>query len=372
MKPLEGLLVLAFEQAVAAPVCTSRLADAGARVIKVERPEGDFSRGYDKVVRGESAYFVWCNRGKQSAVLDIKSPEDSALIHRILAKADVFVQNLAPGAAARAGYDAEELRRTYPRLIVCDISGYGEDGPYRDMRAYDLMVQAESGLASITGTHHAPGRVGVSACDIGTGMFAHAKILEALIRRGRTGEGSAISVSLFGAMADWMGVPLLHHDSGAKPWPRIGLGHPLIAPYGAYPVKDGGLLMIAVQNDREWQRLAREVLNRNDLADRDDLKRNMDRVNFRAELDAAIAGVFAAETRAALVARIKAADIAFANVNEVKDLAEHPQLKRITVGSPAGPILIVAPAASYRGEPVELGPVPGLGEHTALVRRDFR
>ena len=371
MKALDGLLVLAFEQAVAAPYCTSRLADAGARVIKVERPEGDFSRGYDKVVRGESAYFVWCNRGKQSAVLDIKDPTDSALIHRILGKADVFVQNLAPGAAARSGYGSEELRRKYPRLVTCDISGYGEDGPYRDMRAYDLMVQAESGLASITGTHHAPGRVGVSACDIGTGMFAHAKILEALIRRGRTGTGSAIAVSLFSAMADWMGVPLLHHDSGAKPWPRIGLGHPLIAPYGAYPVKDGGLLMIAVQNDREWQRLAGEVLRRPDLAERENLKRNMDRVNFRAELDEAIATVFAGETRAALNERIKAADIAFANVNEVKDLAVHPQLKRIEVGTPIGPVSIVAPAARFRDEEVALGPVPGLGEHTDLVRREF-
>jgi itaconate CoA-transferase len=370
MKPLDGLLVIAFEQAVAAPVCTSRLADAGARVVKVERPEGDFSRGYDKVVNGESAYFVWCNRGKQSAVLDIKDAQDSALIHRILSKADVFVQNLAPGAAARSGYGSEALRQKYPRLITCDISGYGEDGPYRDMRAYDLMVQAESGLASITGTHHAPGRVGVSACDIGTGMFAHAKILEALIRRGRTGTGSAIAVSLFSAMADWMGVPLLHQDHG-KTWPRIGLGHPLIAPYGAYPVQDGGLLMIAVQNDREWQRLARDVLQRPDLAERENLRRNMDRVNFRAELDDAIADVFASQPRAALVERINAADIAFANVNEVKDLAVHPQLRRTTVGTPIGPVSIVAPAANFRDEAVALGPVPGLGEHTELVRREF-
>jgi len=369
-KPLDGILVLAFEQAVAAPYCTCRLADAGARVIKVERPEGDFARGYDKVVNGESAYFVWLNRGKQSVVLDIKNPNDSALLHRILGRADVFVQNLAPGAAERSGYGSGSLRQKYPRLITVDISGYGEDGPYRDLRAYDLMVQAESGLASITGTHHAPGRVGVSACDIGTGMYAHAKVLEALIRRATTGEGSAITVSLFGAMADWMGVPLLHQDHG-RDWPRIGLGHPLIAPYGAYPVQDGGLLMISVQNDREWQRLARDVLRRPDLAEREALKRNMDRVGHRAEIDAAITAVFAALTRSELVERIKAADIAFANVNTVKDLAVHPQLKRTTVGTPAGEVSIVAPAASFRGEPVELGPVPALGEHTALVRREF-
>ena len=370
MKPLDGLLVVAFEQAVAAPVCTSRLADAGARVIKVERPEGDFARGYDKVVKGESAYFIWCNRGKQSAVLDIKSPTDSALIHRILAKADVFVQNLMPGATARSGYGSDELRRKYPRLITCDISGYGEDGPYRDLKAYDLMVQAESGLASITGTHHAPGRVGVSATDIGTGMFAHAKILEALVRRGRSGEGSAITVSLFSAMADWMGVPLLNHEYGGS-WPRIGLGHPMVVPYGAYEVKDGGLLMIAVQNDREWQRFATQILRRPDLAAREDLKRNIQRVEHRAELDRAIAQVFAAETRAALVERCRAGDIAFANVNEVKDLASHPQLRRVTVGTPIGPVSIAAPAAAFRGEPVELGPVPALGEHTELIRGEF-
>ena len=233
--PLSGVLVVALEQAVAAPYASSRLADAGARVIKIERPEGDFARGYDRAAKGEASYFVWLNRGKESLVLDIKDPADKALLERIVAKADVFIQNLAPGAAARAGLGSADLRRKHPQLITCDISGYGDDNPYRDMRAYDMLVQAESGLAAVTGGVDEPARVGVSVCDVGAGMYAHAAILEALIARGRTGEGEAIQVSLFDAMADWMTVPLLHSDYAGKAPTRVGLRHPSITPYESFP-----------------------------------------------------------------------------------------------------------------------------------------
>ena len=235
-RPLDGLLVLALEQAVAAPYCSSRLADAGARVIKIERAEGDFARGYDRAARGMASYFVWLNRGKQSLVADIKDPGDAALLHRILARADVFIQNLLPGAAERAGFGADALRAAHPRLITVDISGYGDEGPYAAMKSYDMLVQAETGLAAITGGPEAPSRVGVSVCDIAAGMYAHQAVLEALIRRGRTGEGAAIKVSLFDGMADWMTVPLLQHEGGDTP-KRIGLAHTSISPYGAFKTR---------------------------------------------------------------------------------------------------------------------------------------
>src|SRR5262245_51328568 len=238
-RPLEGLLVVALEQAVAAPYCSCRLADAGARVIKIERPEGDFARGYDKAVKGLASYFVWLNRGKESLTLDIKNRDDAALLHRILARADVFIQNLLPGAAGRAGFGSEALRKQHPRLITVDISGYGEDGPYAEMKAYDMLIQAETGLASITGLPAGPGRVGVSVCDVAAGMYAHQAVLEALIKRGRTGRGSGIAVSLFDGLADWMTVPLLHHDYAGKAPTRTGLEHPSISPYRTYESADG-------------------------------------------------------------------------------------------------------------------------------------
>ena len=253
--PLEGILVVALEHAVAAPFCSSRLADAGARVIKIERPEGDFARAYDHVVHGESAYFVWLNRGKELIVLDIKDPGDAALLQRMTARADVFIQNLAAGAAERAGFGSAALRRRYPRLITCEISGYGDEGPYRDMKAYDLLIQCEAGLASITGVPERPGRVGVSVADIACGMYAHAGILQALFQRERTGEGSAIAVSLFDSLADWMTVPLLHYDYGGKAPERVGLRHPSIAPYGAFVTADGKQVVISIQNEREWRNL---------------------------------------------------------------------------------------------------------------------
>src|SRR3954462_8699421 len=263
--PLEGLLVVSLEQAVAAPTCSCRLSDAGARVIKIERPEGDFARGYDKLARGESAYFVWLNRGKESVVLDLTKGADKALLEKLLAKADVFIQNLKPGAIAKLGFAIDRLRRDYPKMICCSISGFGESGPYATRKSYDLLVQAESGLASVTGGPEAPSRVGVSVTDVASGMNAYEATLEAIIPRGRTGQGATISVSLFDAMADWMTVPLLHHEGGQSP-KRLGLAHPSIAPYGVFRSKDDIPILISIQNDREWRVLAAEVMGDGPLA----------------------------------------------------------------------------------------------------------
>src|SRR5215470_5589414 len=257
--PLSGLLVVSLEQAVAAPMCTSRLADAGARVIKIERPEGDFARGYDDLVHGECSYFVWLNRGKESVVLDLAKPADKALLAAMIGRADVFVQNLKPGAAAKLGFAIERLRREHPRLIVCSISGYGESGPYAQRKAYDLLIQAEAGLASVTGGPQGPARVGVSIVDVSAGMNAYEAILEALIARGRSRQGAELSISMFDAIADWMTVPLLQHEGGNTPR-RIGLAHPSIAPYGVFTTRDGADLLISIQSDREWRVLACEVL----------------------------------------------------------------------------------------------------------------
>lgn len=368
---LEGLLVVSMDQAVAAPYVASRLADGGARVIKVERPDGDFARSYDRVAKGQSAYFVWLNRGKESIALDIKDPEDAALLRNIIAKADVFIQNLAPGAAARAGFDSAELRQAFPRLITCDISGYGDEGPYRDMRAYDLLVQAESGLCSVTGTPDGPGRVGVSVCDIACGMAAHAAILEALFHRERTGEGRAIKSSLFDGMADWMTVPYLHEVYGGAAPQREGLHHPSIAPYGAYDTADGNQVVIAIQNQREWARLCAEVLQITDLADRPAFHDNVARVENRAALDAEIAAVFTKLSRDEIVTRLKAAKIAFGAVNSVADFAAHPQLRTMTVETPEGPLDMVAPPARVVDHSSALGPVPALDEHGRDIREEF-
>lgn len=374
-RPLEGLLVVAVEQAAAAPYVSSRLADAGARVIKIERPQGDFARGYDNAVFGDSTYFVWLNRGKESVILDYTQPEDAELLESLIAKADVLIQNLGPGAAKRAGFGWEEMRKRHPRLITCDITGYGEDGPYAAMRAYDLLVQAESGIASVTGTPEAPGRIGISACDIGTGMYAHAAVLEALLQRERTGEGSAIHVSLFDAMCDWMTVPLLHFDYAGTRWPRVGLSHPTIAPYGAFPV--GGALgqeqtvLIGVQNDGEWKRLAEQVLERGDLAEKPEYKTNGLRVEHRHALDAEIKSGLASMTLEEVRDRLRRAQIAFAAVNGVEELSKHPHLRRAEVVTSHGTAKIVAPPAIIRGEPRTLGAVPALGQHTESVRREF-
>jgi itaconate CoA-transferase len=368
---LEGVLVVALEQAVAAPFCTSRLADAGARVIKVERPEGDFARSYDDVADGESAYFVWVNRGKESICLNIKDSRDADLLRRILCEADIFIQNFAPGAAARAGFDANELRQANPRLITVDITGYGASGPYRDMKAYDLLVQCESGLASITGAPDQPGRVGVSVCDIACGMYAHAGILEALIERQRTGLGKGLSVSLFDALADWMTVPLLHQQYTGTAPARMGLNHPSIAPYGAYTCKGGAQLVIAIQNEREWIRFCADVLELQTLAEDAPYLTNIARCMNRAALDDKINSVFSNLTPQELERRLLQAKIAFGAVNSVADLVQHPQLRRTSVVTPSGMVELVAPPVKTSGEQYRLRPVPGLGEHTDSIRREY-
>ena len=369
-RPLEGLLVVALEQAVAAPLCSARLADAGARVIKIEREEGDFARGYDRVARGQSSYFVWLNRGKQSIVLDIKRAEDRALLERMIARADIFLQNLAPGAAARAGFDPAELQRRHPRLVACSITGYGESGPYRDMKAYDLLIQAETGLAELTGPPEAPGRVGVSVSDIAAGLNAYAAILEALVARERSGRGAVLSVSLFDATAEWMAVPLLHFDFGGKAPQRQGLRHPSIAPYGAFLAADGKEIVIAIQNEREWARFCAEILGDAALATDPRFSDNPRRVANRAALDAIVAEIFARETREALGRRLAASDIAFGNLNDVADFSRHPQLRRLIVPTPEGEITVPAPPALFAAE-APSGGVPALGEHGAAIRAEF-
>ena len=369
--PLEGNLVVSLEQAVAAPYCASRLADAGARVIKIERDVGDFARGYDSVVHGESSYFVWLNRGKESLVLDIKNADDLALLHRILRLADVFIQNLAPGAAARAGLGGEELHGRYPRLIVVDISGYGHEGPYADMKAYDLLVQAESGLCSVTGRPEGPGRVGVSVADIACGMYSYMAVLEALIARGRSGAGCVIRTSLFAAMADWMTVPLMHVDYGEGAPPRVGLNHPSIHPYGAYGTKGGNQILIAIQNEREFARLCADVLGHPELPDDARFASNQARCNHRAEFDAYIDAVFGTIERDELIQRLKDAGIAFGEVNDVAGLSRHPALRRSEIGTPTGPANIVAPPATIDGRTRGLGAVPAIGAHTEKIRREF-
>ncbi len=370
-KPLDGLLVVSLEQAVAAPYCSSRLADAGARVIKIERPEGDFARGYDSVVHGESAYFVWLNRGKESLVLNIKDEADAALLQNILSKADVFIQNLAPGAAARAGLGSDDLRAKNPRLITVDISGYGEEGPYADMKAYDLLVQAETGLSSVTGRPEGPGRVGVSACDISCGMYSYMAVLEALIERDLTGEGGAIRTSLFEGMADWMNVPLLTYDYSKKIPARVGLNHPSIAPYGAYPTQDGGEILISIQNEREFVRLAGGVLERPDMPEDEKFCSNEARCANRPALDEIIIGAFTSIERPKLTKRLRDAQIAFGEINDVAGLSAHPALRRVEVDSPTGPVTMAAPPATVNGEVRELGPVPGIGDHTDKIRKEF-
>ncbi len=371
MGALDGILVVALEQAVAAPLATARLAEAGARVLKIERAEGDFARGYDHVVHGESAYFVWLNRGKESVVLDIKQPDDAALVERMLSRADIFIQNLAPGAAARAGFGSADLRVRYPRLITCDISGYGETGPARDMKAYDLLIQCESGLASITGSAAEPGRVGVSVADIACGMNAHAAILEALIARATTGEGRAIAVSLFDSVADWMTVPLLHYDYGGAAPKRVGLKHPSIAPYGAFSCADGRHVVIAVQNEREWVRLCEVVLADGGMARDPRFLSNASRVSNRPALDAEVARVFGGLDVETAITRLREAGVAYGAVNDVAGLSRHAQLRRVTAGTPTGTVDLPAFPAIFAGQPSALPDVPALGSSTARVRAEF-
>ncbi len=371
MKDLDGLLAVSIEQAVAAPYASSRLADAGARVIKIERPEGDLARRYDAYVKGGSAYFVWLNRGKESICLDLKNRADLAILMRMIDAADIFIQNLIPGALERLGIAPARLRARNPGLIVCSISGYGSDGPRSHLKAYDLLVQAESGLCAINGTEHGPARVGVSVCDIAAGMTAFQAILQALIARGRTGEGRCIEVSLFHAIADWMNVPYLQHRYGGAAPRRMGLKHPSIAPYGAYACADGKSVLISIQNEREWRRLCSDVLGDAALAQRPGFSTNIERVANRAEVDGKIGGFFAQRSRKANIALLEAAGIAYGCLSDMDDLAAHPQNRFVTVRTEHGDVEMLAPGSYVEGNEAALGPVPATDEHGEVLRREF-
>ncbi len=370
-RDLEGVLVVSVEQAVAAPYASSRLADAGARVLKVERPEGDFARGYDALVQGESAYFVWLNRGKESICLDLKDTADAALLSRMIAQADVFIQNLAPGVIDRLGFAPEKLRAANRRLITCSISGYGDEGPYRELKAYDLLVQAESGLSSITGNEHGAARVGVSVCDIAAGMTAFQGILQALFARERSGEGRHIAVSLYHALADWMNVPYLQFAYGGMVPERAGLNHPTIAPYGAYSCGDGKAVLISIQNEREWVMLCKEVLGDEMIATDPRFSGNSARVANRSALDEIINRVFSAEPREAIVTKLERARVAYGRVSTLEDVRDHPQNRYIEVGTPSGPVRCLAPGAIFDGTLPSFGAVPALGEHSVSLRAEF-
>jgi itaconate CoA-transferase len=369
--PLAGLLVVALEQAVAAPYCSSRLADAGARVIKIERPEGDFARGYDTAVHGESSYFVWINRGKESIALDLKQEHDVQLLRRMLARADVFIQNLAPGAAERLGLGSAALQAEHPRLITCDISGYGDQGRLQQMKAYDLLVQAESGLVAVSGAPGEWGRIGVSLCDINAGLNALVGVQQALLARHRTGRGSAVKVSLFDSAAELMAVPYLQARYGGKPPERVGLKHPSIAPYGGFTCADGRTIVISIQNEREWADFCREVLQQPGLLNDPRCAGNAARVANRAWLDALVAAVFAAHTSAQMIDRLTDAQTAYGSVNSLNDLIEHPQLRtrRMAVGGRN----VEVPAVPWAGEwdCDTYRPVPAVDEHGPGLRQEF-
>ncbi|WP_343080073.1 CaiB/BaiF CoA-transferase family protein [Ostreiculturibacter nitratireducens] len=374
MKSLDGLLVVSVEQALAAPFCTARLAQAGARIIKIERAEGDFARGYDAAAQGTSSYFAWTNQGKESLTLNFRDTEDAALLHRILSRADVFIQNLAPGAMARAGFGSAELREKYPRMITLDITGYGESEAARHLKAYDFLIQAESGLTSISGGVNEMGRIGVSICDIGAGMTAHAAVLEALMLRERTGRGSALAISLFDVAADWMSVPLIHHEYGRGAPRRVGLRHPSMAPYGAFETADGALTLIAIQNEREWQRFCAQVLGSDSAWQDPRFASNNDRVANRDALEEMIGAVTRTMTQEEFRARLAEAGVAFGGVNSVEDLGRHPALRRCTVVTETGAAIdIPAPPIRWIEAPdaSALKAAPALGAHGPALRAEF-
>jgi itaconate CoA-transferase len=371
-RPLDGTTILTLEHAVAAPFATRQLADLGARVIKIERPgEGDFARKYDQRVKGQASYFVWINRSKESLTLDVKHPQAREILDRLLAKADVLVQNLAPGAAARLGLSAAALRPKNPRLIVCDISGYGSNGPYRDKKAYDLLVQAEAGLLSVTGTPEQVVRAGISVADIAAGMYAYSSILAALIQRGRTGEGSAIDISMLEALAEWMGNPLYYSYDGQPQAPRSGASHPSVYPYGPMATGDGKTVLLGLQNEREWVTFCREVLQRPAVATDPCFDTNTKRSDNRVQLKALIEEIFRPLTAAQVIERLDAAGIGNAAVNTLADLWRHPQLaargRWVQVGSPAGPIPALKPPADNDRFDCRMDPIPALGEHTDAI-----
>ncbi len=372
MLPLEGLTIVALEQAVAAPFATRQLADFGARVIKVERPgTGDFARSYDETVKGLSSHFVWLNRSKESLVLDLKDDQAKRVLHRLIAKADVFVQNLAPGAAERLGCGAEELREKYPRLVYCAVSGYGATGPYKDKKAYDLLVQCEAGLVSITGAPETPSKVGISAADIAAGMYAYSGILAALFRRERTGEGAALDVSMLESLGEWMGFPAYFaYYSGEEP-KRSGASHAAIAPYGPFTCGDGEIVFLGIQNEREWARFCEEVLERPGMAEDERFASNSQRVANRAELHVEIEDVFGQLTEERAIERLEGAGVANARMRTVRQFLDHPQLEARDrwreVGSPVGPLQALVPPAMFVGVEPVMDPIPEVGEHTEEI-----
>jgi itaconate CoA-transferase len=369
--PLAGLLVVALEQAVAAPYCSSRLADAGARVIKIERREGDFARGYDRAVHGESSYFVWINRGKESIALDVKHAGDRALLERMIARADVFIQNLAPGATERLGIGSAALRARHPRLVTCDISGYGEDGRYTGMKAYDLLVQAESGLVAVSGAPGDWGRIGVSLCDIAAGMNALIGIQQALMVRERTGRGSGVQVSLFGSAAELMSVPYLQARYGGQAPERVGLKHPSITPYGAFTCADGREVVISIQNEREWADFCREVLRDPSLIDDARSRDNAARCAHRGWVDGRVAEVFAKLTSAEVIDRLTTAQTAYGNINSVHDLIEHPQLRTRPMSVAGRSVELPVSPWGVEWETDTFAPAPALDEQGAALRAEF-
>ncbi|MGW2368362.1 CaiB/BaiF CoA transferase family protein [Streptomyces sp. NPDC001667] len=374
--PLHGITVVALEQAVAAPFATRQLADLGARVIKVERPgRGDFARDYDRSAKGLSAYFVWVNRGKESVVLDLKSAPDRSLLDRIITRADVFIQNLGPGAAERLGFGSVELHTRHPRLITCDVSGYGPTGPYRDKKAYDLLVQCEAGLVSITGDPDSPARPGISIADIAGGMYAYTGILSALYERERTGEGSQLSVSLFDALAEWMGHPYFAEAYGGPPVPRSGARHPSISPYGHYRCGDDASVFLSVQNEREWEALCEKVLRQPALVHDPRFADNPQRRAHDDELTAVIEQRFHPHTADEVLALLEGAGIAHARLRTVAEFTTHPQLtardRWCDFDSPAGPLRGLLPPVEVRGREAAMGAVPALGAHTTAIRAEF-
>jgi len=372
MRPLDGITVVALEHAIAAPFCTRQLADLGARVIKIERPGvGDFARAYDGRVRGQASHFVWTNRSKESLTLDLKHAEAPLILARLLAGADVLVQNLMPGAAARLGLSYEALRAAHPRLIVCDISGYGADGPYRDKKAYDLLIQSESGFLSVTGSAEEPVKAGCSIADIAAGMYALSNILAALIERGRTGQGKRIEVSMLEAMVEWMSYPLYYAFDGAPPPPRAGAAHATIYPYGPFPTGDGRTVMLGLQNEREWRAFCDQVLRRPELAADERFSTNSRRTEARPQLREIIVQAFALLTADQVVARLDEAQIANARINDMREVWEHPQLKArrrwVQVDTPAGPVPALLPPGAADVDAVRMDAVPALGQHTEAI-----
>ena len=376
MRPLDGITVVALEHAVAAPFATRQLADLGARVIKVERPKvGDFARSYDETVLGMSSHFVWLNRSKESVTLDLKHPDARLVMNRLIEKADVFVQNLAPGAAARLGLGAEELTATHPRLIVCDISGYGGSGPYRDKKAYDLLTQCEAGLVSITGTEDSLAKTGISTADIGAGMYAYSGILSALFLRERTGKGTRFEVSMFEALGEWMGYPLYYTHFGGTPPQRTGASHATIYPYGPFDAGDGKSVVLGLQNEREWVLFCNQVLESPELTDDPRFSTNTRRVANRPELAKIIHRVFHGLTAAELLDRLDRAQIASARINSMEDVWQHPQFQARgrwrTVDTPEGTIPALIPPCTFAGFEARMDPIPALGAHTEQVLKEI-